>query len=155
MSVLAFKDGALLFRDGRLWFITDGDDCCAYCPGSNPVDPTPATLPSNQPTCVTLHRTDFPLPGGCATGCSGASAWNGSLAFDGTATWQMAAVRCTVSTHRFTAKVVFTSHLFTLTVYCADGTTVVWQGTKNIGDTPCGRYTRTSGDDTSLNMQVS
>lgn len=155
MSVIAFKDGAALFRDGRLWFITAGDDCCALCPGSNPIDPTPATLPPNQPTCVTLHRTDFTLPGGCTAGCSGAAAWNGSLTFNGTTQWQMSTPRCTSSSNRFTAVVVFTPHLFTLNIYCADGTTVVWTGTKNIGDTPCGRYTRTSGPDTSINMQVS
>lgn len=147
--LIGFKSGGILFCRGQIWF---GGPCPGLCPGKATTGGTPGTLPTGQPSCCRLRRTDAALCGGCATVCGFIPAWNGILTWNGTATWSTP-LSCTDGKHQLSAAIVFTANVFTLTLKC-DTLAVLWSGTKVIGDNPCGTFIRTSGCDTTPRMYV-
>jgi hypothetical protein len=152
-----FRDGKVLLCSKHVFFSSGP---CPPCDGHHDGIPTPCTLPvSGQPTCVQLAAADVENCAACTTAPTTEAAWDGSMLFNGSDAWDSEApFTQTPNGHLIQANISFAPAecLFRLTIVCKNGgtTEMVWQGEKNVGDSPCGIYYKTAGCDTKTLMMV-
>lgn len=159
MGVVQFKSGKVVFHNKAVWF---DPVCCSACPGHHSGNPTPCgSIPaqdSGEPSCVRLTASDFPCPT-AGTNCGGNDPFDGLLLFNGSDAWTTPGYTdpieyCTRTFRQVRVTLTYdgTACNFTLTV--SSGLTLVWQGVKDIGDSPCGIYYRTDGCDTRDSLTI-
>lgn len=153
-----FKNGRVVFRNRKVWFDVV---CCGACPGHHTGDPTPCTIPAGDtgdPSCVRLPTLDFTCPDPDED-CGDNDPFDGILVFNGSDAWTTPDYTdprefCTATFKQVRVTLNFDGIdcLFRLSI--SSGATLVWQGEKDTGDSPCGIYYRVDGCDTRPTMTI-